>query len=607
MRWSAMSMQYRITISVAVGVVVILVVFGYFAFTAVRDAREAAEQERLASAEALASHVDDLVERLAEQLAFIARRTAAAWPAGDSTRADAVRTYEPLLPGSRLILRAADGGVIWSSVEARSLQAAGAPGVLTTDNGDVTVWPCSTAGGGGLLCLEVEVRRSVAGGLLGSLTLIADPADPTTDALPRGLLERGSEAELLGSGGVLLASTEPRTNATDHTAVLTDAIAARTPAVAIHGEGSGEHLVAYVPLRGVPGLGVAIEQRRDVALAVADSLRRRVLLFAPVALAVAVALAWLDVRRVVRPLRRLTQRAREMASGDLTQPVDIVGQGEVRELAASFEEMRVQLRASVTEIEQRDRDLEERVRERTAQVAVLYQELQLKEEARSRLLDAVMTAQEEERARVARELHDETAQTLTAAALELESAAEELDAEPTAAADRLGRALTLARRSIEELRRTIADLRPVNLDELGLVAAVRELAEERLESAGVRVTLRSEGIDRRLPWPAEIGLFRIIQEAVSNVARHAGATRTEISLRLTGEHILAVVADDGAGFRPEDPPHNGAAGQGVGLLGMRERASLLGGTLQIESAPGNGTRVLVELPIQAALEEPEQV
>ncbi len=208
----------------------------------------------------------------------------------------------------------------------------------------------------------------------------------------------------------------------------------------------------------------------------------------------------------------------------------------------------------------------------------------------------IMRAQERERQRIAQELHDVGIQSLVLLCRRLDTAAEAAGPELTEPA---ARALVLARRGAEELaddlRRFSRGLRPIILDDLGLVPAIRRLVEELAQHSPACGRLVVTGEQRRLPVEAELALFRIAQEALRNAERHAGACRVAVRLAYRTAEVRFTVADDGCGF---DVPSLGAlAGGGrLGLLGMRERARLLGGTCEIRSGPGHGTRVAVALP-----------
>lgn len=229
--------------------------------------------------------------------------------------------------------------------------------------------------------------------------------------------------------------------------------------------------------------------------------------------------------------------------------------------------------------------------------AQLYGELQLREQTRAELLRQIISAQEDERRRVARELHDVTGQALATLAVRLEA----LTARPVSSAKDIETQLeeikSLLAATSKEVHGLIYDLRPSLLDDLGLPAALRSCAHNSLDAAGVEIYLEVVGQEKRLPPQVEIALFRIAQEAITNIACHARAESTYVSLEFKDKGIAVQVEDDGIGFdllRVFGPV---GARQGVGLLGMKERAELLGGTLTIDTKPGGGTRVAVEIPV----------
>jgi two-component system sensor histidine kinase UhpB len=211
-------------------------------------------------------------------------------------------------------------------------------------------------------------------------------------------------------------------------------------------------------------------------------------------------------------------------------------------------------------------------------------------------LEKVIEAQEEERKRIARDLHDEFAQTLTALTMNLQSAMLNLPEEMGTLKQQLAETQALTTQTLEETGQWIRDLRPTVLDDLGLVPAVRWYAESRLEAAGTRVYVEALGFKRRLPAGIETALFRIVQEAVNNIAKHARARQAHIRLEMSDTSITASVGDDGVGFDSADALTLKDGMRGIGLLGMRERAALLGGTLAIDSHVGHGTRIRVEVP-----------
>jgi signal transduction histidine kinase len=221
-----------------------------------------------------------------------------------------------------------------------------------------------------------------------------------------------------------------------------------------------------------------------------------------------------------------------------------------------------------------------------AHAAIAIENARLHE--RSRELSTI-----EERKRLARELHDSVTQTLFSIGLTAEATAELIETDPARARGQLGHLQELTRAAMQEMRSLIFELRPAELETEGLAAAVRKHVEVLRRLHDQEIEVRVEG-DRRLPPDVEKGLLRIAQEALGNALRHAGASRVELSL-VTRDSLVALrVADDGRGFDPEEAA---TRSRRLGLTSMRERTEALGGTLSIDSEPGSGTTVAVEVSI----------
>jgi signal transduction histidine kinase len=231
--------------------------------------------------------------------------------------------------------------------------------------------------------------------------------------------------------------------------------------------------------------------------------------------------------------------------------------------------------------------------------ARLYEQVQEKEELRGRLLERVVAAQEEERKRLARDLHDQTGQRLTALALGLSSVNELLDRNPALARERLKELEGMSAGAIDDLRQFVADLRPSLLDDLGLVAALRQTAKQTEERSNVTIEFNLSGQRRRLRSQFETVLYRIAQEALNNTVRHAQATRATIDLNFGEKAVALTIEDNGRGFEPVSVLKPQAQVRAWGLLGMQERVALVGGTFEIESAPGRGTRLVAEIPLES--------
>ena len=221
------------------------------------------------------------------------------------------------------------------------------------------------------------------------------------------------------------------------------------------------------------------------------------------------------------------------------------------------------------------------------------------EQARTEWLTRLIFAQEDERRRIAREMHDQFGEQLTALARRIERLREAAAGhaglvEPINALDGVARQLD---RDVEQL---VWELRPTALDDLGLRAALDNYVQTWSQREGITAQLHTSGLlDERLSSDTETTLYRIAQEALTNVARHSGASRADVILERCGNHVLLIVEDNGVGF---DPSRRAGAGSSFGLVGMQERAALVGAVLQIESAPGGGTTVLLRLdaPLTAA-------
>jgi len=226
---------------------------------------------------------------------------------------------------------------------------------------------------------------------------------------------------------------------------------------------------------------------------------------------------------------------------------------------------------------------------------VLEEQSQAQDRARRELLSQLFSCQEDERKKLARELHDETTQSLTAMAVNLEALAE--SARDEAARSRLKSMQADAVKTLDGLHRLIYELRPIALDDFGLVSAVNSLARRELERGGIAVEFRVHGKEKRLPADVENGVYRVVQEAISNIVRHSRAGHCEIDLHFKRGSLAVRVRDDGAGFDVTEALTTTDRPRGLGLLGMRERVDLLKGKLEIVSGRDRkGTEVSIEVP-----------
>ena len=286
--------------------------------------------------------------------------------------------------------------------------------------------------------------------------------------------------------------------------------------------------------------------------------------FAAAGLTISFVVNYIALKAALAPLDHLQRGVEDVQSGTLDVRVDPGPLSDERfdRLTSTFNEM-------VSRLEQDARQLHE-------------------------LSGAILEAQEEERHRVARELHDEAAQALTSLLVHLRLL--EKSETPEDGRKQVQELRSLTARALEDVRRVALELRPTILDDLGLESALAWRADELNDAGDTAVDLKTSGLHDRLPSNVELVLYRVAQEALSNVVRHARARHAQISITAESGKVVLEVTDDGAGFDAAQPrsgkPH------GLGLLGMRERLALVGGELAITSALGKGTRIVAVVPLE---------
>ncbi len=247
------------------------------------------------------------------------------------------------------------------------------------------------------------------------------------------------------------------------------------------------------------------------------------------------------------------------------------------------------------------RSFEVERREQIAQLqAARLHEAEQREAMRGEMLGRVVAAQEAERQRIARELHDETGQALTAAGLGLRGIAATVHQNPDRAVSNLNQLEKMISEALNELQRLIADLRPSHLDDLGLAATLRWWAEE-VENRGIlKVNVEVTGVRKlKLSPPRRLALFRVTQEALTNAIKHSHATQAKVELAYQEGEVSVLIADNGRGFDINKVMSDNVH-RSWGLMGMQERASLLGGKVTVDSRPGAGTAVMITIPYQSA-------
>ncbi|MHB9095216.1 MAG: sensor histidine kinase, partial [Eubacteriales bacterium] len=208
----------------------------------------------------------------------------------------------------------------------------------------------------------------------------------------------------------------------------------------------------------------------------------------------------------------------------------------------------------------------------------------------------IIRAQEEERKRVAREIHDGPAQSLANVVLRMEFCEKLMDVNPEKVRDELKDLKRIVRNNLQDVRKIIFDLRPMALDDLGVVPALKRYIEDFREKNDIYIEMIFHGRETRLEPVLEIALFRLIQEALNNVVKHARASNVKVAVEIKTEWVTAVVEDDGTGFVLERVL-NSSLGTKFGLISMKERTDLLGGELYIDTHPGKGTKITFRIPV----------
>jgi signal transduction histidine kinase len=288
-------------------------------------------------------------------------------------------------------------------------------------------------------------------------------------------------------------------------------------------------------------------------------------LVAALAVVVSVLALYYGMRAIARPLRLLGEKAERVAWGDFDATSTPVG--------------------GVEEIEDLRRTLD--------QMAKRIQSHQL---GMHDYIAAITHGQEEERKRLARELHDDTVQTLIALGQQVEMAERALPTDPKRASERLRQVRTMLAETVEGIRRFSRDLRPIYLEDLGFIPALEMLAREADQQQALAVDFATRGPVRRLPPDLELAAYRIVQEALNNTLQHAQASRAWVEVRFEAEGLVLNVRDNGQGFDAPNMPDVLARQGHFGLMGIQERALLFGGQLIIHSTRGQGTQVTVRLP-----------
>lgn len=338
-------------------------------------------------------------------------------------------------------------------------------------------------------------------------------------------------------------------------------------AVTSHENGQPSTVEGYAVVQ-VTGWGLVIGEPWAQVVEPAQNALKPIAVVLIVGLITVAAFVSLGVQAVTDPIQNLVIQTRQVTAGDYDAQVTLSRIKEIRELGMAFNEMVEQIRRYRAGVRQYVADITQ--------------------------------SQEEERKRIARELHDDTVQSLIAIGQRIELIKGMLD-DPIEARTRLSELRTMVTGAIASVRQFSRDLRPLALEDLGLVAAMQYLVSQLTQSEGIDVDFRVEGTPDGLPADMEVAIYRILQEALNNVKKHAHATEVNVLAQFTEKQIMLTVEDDGCGFTVPDSITDFASSGSFGVMGLQERAHLFGGNIEVESQLDEGTVVRLIIPRRSDL------
>ena len=419
------------------------------------------------------------------------------------------------------------------------------------------------------------------------LLVAASSNDLTTFAVsvssPAKLIARALEGVFPGSGeyGILLVSGDKQViyrvggkdlidPSSDHPGIQ-QALQAQSGSTYTR-VGNAEYILAYSPVQPLGWALVIEEPWATSASRVLRLTENAPLVLIPIIALTALAL-WFTSRYIVRPLRALESKAVELGWGNYQAIEEPVG--------------------GIDEIQNLQNEL-----------VHLAQKVNAAQKGMRDYISAITSGQEDERRRLARELHDDTLQSLIALnqRLQLFQMVVKDDPQISTHNEALNQLQSMIEETIQELRRITRALRPIYLEDLGLVAALEMLAKEIQQTGELTVHCKREGVEARLNPEVELALYRIAQEALNNVLKHAQADRVDLRINYETDLVTLEVSDNGRGYKVPDSPAAFAPGGHFGLLGMYERAEMIGAQFVISSSSGKGSKIIVKFPLSPALQ-----
>jgi len=603
------SLRKRITLTIITGISIILLTFGIASYYIIQKNIEDSQNAKLVFARLIRNNIDNIIKDNINRLYDISMSGKIDLRDNDlGPERDAIRTAYRysiftdgvflLDPGGNIILNY-PAKIRDSAINVLSIEPIGR---IISNNRPVVSNIYTLEPSGRKLMFVLVPLKDKEGNAVG---VAGGEIDPTNPALTRmaGLTHMGKNMfiDIVDSNGVIISSSDATRALTQcnrdkfFTRIIGEKRESVTTCHSCHISGSRNEkkdmILAFVPLEMAPW-GISIQEPEDEVFAPASSLKRTFITLAVIFIGTAFILTIGISRSIVDPLNVLIRGAGRIARGDLSKSIPLQGNDEIGVLSRSFEAMRLKLVESMERITKHAQELETRVHERTRQINASRKRGEL-------LLEKVISSQEDERKRIGRELHDDTMQELSAALMRIDMCRLHPEDVTPGKIDVLRGIIVKAWDGVLNI---IQNLRPTLLDDLGLVAAIKSLLKVHLGENSINYFINTTGVaDRRFRPEVEITLFRIVQEAVTNTARHARAENVFMMIKIEKDTVHVDIEDDGDGFDLNTlfaaGIHKAKDRRGLGLLGMKERVTLIGGRIEVCSKPGMGTRVDIRIPL----------
>jgi signal transduction histidine kinase len=599
-------MRRRITFSVILGIFTILIGLGVVSYVSVNDSIRRSLANRLTLANIIGKYFDSLLETNLTRLydISISGRVDFRDKDWESARKALKAAYEYSIFTDRIFLMDVQGNVVltYPHQEEGQINLMSIPYVSRTILegkpviSDVYTFESTQR----KVIFALVPLRNREGKIIGVAGGEIDPTNYTFTQIIKSIpVGATTNIELVDSRGTIIASNDPKRilTSSDHNKFLGNLIASGKSTVGTchrcHDEEKTggqrtKDMLAFVPLSLAPW-GISVREPQEIVFSPSTQLKKAFLVLSLISVATAFVLGIGLSRGIVKPVQSLINATQKIAKGNLSEPITSSSSDEIGTLARSFDAMRIKLHDSLESIQRHNIELEHRVMERTQQIRQSRNKVE-------NLLKKLISSQEDERKRIARGLHDDILQDISAFLIKLDIC--KLYPEKISE-EKIEEMRRIALKTIDGIHDVIKNLRPTILDDLGLEAAIKWLLDKHLGERGINhyLTIHAEK-DKRFDPRVEITLFRIIQESIMNIARHSDAANVVVVLKAEGDAVVVDIEDDGEGFDVHSVlRHATDGGRGLGILGMKERASLLDGKLEVCSSPGKGTKVSLRIPL----------